>query len=264
MKSTTMAKGPDPDWTKLNAYVDGELDRMEAAAVAGAAAEDAGIAAQIATLAKLKASVTSAIHIGEIPPFPATARRSPSALMRIAACAATMAILIAGLVFWRSPNPEPWLSGAVAAHQAWRAATAADASTEQVLLRIDATMPAHSLDLSAADLTLIHAATGPQVGGTATAFLGYRGPHGCRVGLWIGPPQANVSETPGSFDSAGALVRAWRDNRTGYALVSQGIDPARLDRLADAVARLTDPRHSLDSIRLALQEASRAGRPCRI
>lgn len=44
-------------WVILNAYVDGELDRVMSAKVAAAVAQDATIAARVATLSKLKASV---------------------------------------------------------------------------------------------------------------------------------------------------------------------------------------------------------------
>lgn len=45
------------DWGKLNAYVDGELDATGSADVAAAIAQHPVLAAQVATLAKLKAAL---------------------------------------------------------------------------------------------------------------------------------------------------------------------------------------------------------------
>ena len=46
-----------PDWRDLNAYADGELLPSDAAGVARAVAEDPALADQVATLARLKATV---------------------------------------------------------------------------------------------------------------------------------------------------------------------------------------------------------------
>jgi anti-sigma factor RsiW len=46
-----------PNWCDLNAYADGELLPTEAAGVARAVAEDPALADQVATLARLKATV---------------------------------------------------------------------------------------------------------------------------------------------------------------------------------------------------------------
>jgi hypothetical protein len=53
---------------------------------------------------------------------------------------------------------------------------------------------------------------------------------------------------------------AWRDQVTGYALLSKAMDPANLDRLAEAVVRLTDPSLIVyDGIRAALRDVTRVG-----
>jgi hypothetical protein len=126
-------------------------------------------------------------------------------------------------------------------------------------------MAARALDLSDADLKLVYAATLPPVAGSEAMFLGYRGPHGCLVGLWIGAPQNSIGSAPETFDTGDIRVRAWHDHVTGYALLSKGMDPARIDRLAEAVTRLTDPRQIVDdSIRTALRDVTRTGAACRV
>ena len=90
------------DWTKLNAYVDGELDAEGAAEVASAIARDPELAARVATLSKLKA--TAAAIPGEaVSPPPAflnamRTRRAP--LVRRAAVAASMLLMLAVAGIW--------------------------------------------------------------------------------------------------------------------------------------------------------------------
>jgi len=49
---------------------------------------------------------------------------------------------------------------------------------------------------------------------------------------------------------------------TAYALLSKGMDPARIDRLAEAVV-LTDPGQVVDDgIRFALRDVTRVGIAC--
>jgi len=49
---------------------------------------------------------------------------------------------------------------------------------------------------------------------------------------------------------------------TAYALLSKGMDPARIDRLAEAVV-LTDPGQVVDDgIRFALRDVTRVGMAC--
>lgn len=60
-------------------------------------------------------------------------------------------------------------------------------------------------------------------------------------------------------------MRAWRDRVAGYALIAKGMDPTRIDRLAEAVARLVDPGQIVDDgIRTALRNVTRTGTACRV
>jgi anti-sigma factor RsiW len=71
-----------PNWCDLNAYADGELLPTEAAGVARAVAEDPALADQVATLARLKATVRDRPSLpGSAGPHrrPKTERRSRSA-----------------------------------------------------------------------------------------------------------------------------------------------------------------------------------------
>ena len=64
-------------------------------------------------------------------------------------------------------------------------------------------------------------------------------------------------------DAGDIRVRAWRDQVTGYARLSKGMDPANIDRLAEAVVRLADPSQIVDDgIRTALRDVIRVGSAC--
>lgn len=260
------------NWNVLNAYVDGLLDRDMSANVAAAAASDPDLAARIATLSKLKASTPKRACIPEddVPPFPEFSGKESFTRRRMAGLAAAVLVVLAigaaaGLWPQNAPRDGDWLRDAVAAQKQWLASTSSYNGDDASLLRVDAAKAARPLDLSDADLKLIYVATSKPAGSAETMFLGYRGPHGCMVGLWIGHPQANIETLPRKLDTGSILVRAWKDQNTGYALLSKGMDPARLDRLADAVSRLTDPRHTVDDeIHTALRDVKRTGAACRV
>ena len=257
-------------WEILNAYVDGELDRAASARVAGAAAQDATLAARIATLAKLKAcTVDPRVSSVQIPPPPAFSKKHPRRLWRPAAIAAGVALVLA-LGFLTSgrvvrTTDDAWLTSALAIQRQWIASVSQDSHPDRSVVTIGAATAARAIDLSDADLKLVYATRMPPIEGTEAVFLGYRGSHGCMVGLWIGAPQNAVGPMPQTFDFENIRVRAWRDNTAGYALLSKGMVPARIDRLAEAVMRITDPQQiGDDSIRTALREVKRTGASCRV
>lgn len=260
------------NWNVLNAYVDGLLDRDMSANVAAAAATDPDLAARIATLSKLKANTPRPAHISDesVPPFPEFSGDAVLTRRRLAGLAAAIFVafaIAAAAGSWphNAPRGGDWIRDAVAAQKRWLASASSHNGDDVSLVRVDAAKATKPLDLSDADLKLIYVATAKSPGSAETMFLGYRGPHGCMVGLWIGPPQTNIETSPRKFDSGSILVRAWKDQTTGYALLSKGMDPARLDLLADAVSRLADPRHTVDEeIHTALRDVKRTGAACRV
>lgn len=257
-------------WDVLNAYVDGELDRAMSARVAAAAADDATLAARISTLSKLKASTPGpGILAHQIPPLPTAAKRRHVASWRTYAIAAGLTLILAGALLTqgrRTPNADAmWLTGALTAQRQWIDSASKHISRDRPIVTIGAATAARALDLSDADLKLVYAATMPPVAGSEAMFLGYRGPHGCMVGLWIGAPQNGIGSTLKILDAGDIRVRAWHDQVTGYALLAKGMDPARIDRLAEAVARLTDPKQIVDDgVRTALRDVTRTGKACRV
>lgn len=256
-------------WEILNAYIDGELDRATSAQVAAVAAQDATLAARIATLSKLKAcTIGPSVASVQIPALPAPIKERRHRLRFSAAIAAGVTITLAlGIWTFRSPvrtADDLWLRSALAAQRQWTGSAPQNSRGDRSLVTLGAATAARVIDLSDADLKLVYAATMPPFAGKEVVFLGYRGSHGCTVGLWIGAPQDAVGSTPQPLDAGDIRVRAWRDQDAGYALLSKGMDAGRIDRLADAVKRLADSKTGDDSIRTALQEVSRTGAPCHV
>ncbi len=257
-------------WGILNAYVDGELDLITSAQVAAAAAQDARLAARIATLSKLKASTIALENpVSQVPPLPYGFRQHRRASWRVYGIAAGLALFIAiGLLAWLylgSRADHDWLDAALTAQRHWiESASKHDVGGTPIVI-IGVTRAARPLDLSDAELKLVYVAAAPPLAGSEPMLIGYRGPHGCMVGLWIGLPQAGVGPVPQQFDTGEIRVRAWRDQSTGYALMSKGMNPARIDRLAEAVARLADPKQLIDdSVRFALRDVTKTGAACTV
>lgn len=258
------------NWDILNAYVDGELDRVMSAKVAAAVAQDATLAARVATLSKLKATVhPPEFPASQLPPLLIGLRGRRFASWRIYAAAASLiVVLAAGLLIHSHPASnvaQTWLDGALAAQQQWLASASRNSPDDRTIVTIDAAAAARPLDLSDAQLKLVYVAQALSSIGGETTFLGYRGPHGCMVGFWIGSPQAGLGSAPKALDAGDFRVRAWRDQVAGYALIAKGMDPTRIDHLAEAVARLVDPGQVVDDgIRTALRDVTRTGAACRV
>lgn len=265
-----MVHDTEMTWEILNAYVDGELDPVMSARVAAAAAQDAALAARIATLSKLKASAARLDIPGSgIPPLPISSKRGRHGPWRTYAIAAGLAmVLAAGLLVQSRLAPKAartWLDVALVAQQQWLDIASRNSSDDRSPVKIGAATATRPLDLSDAELKLVYAAPMSPLMGSDATFLGYRGPHGCMVGLWIGSPQAGLGAIPKPLDVKDVRVRAWGDQTAGYALIAKGMDPARIDRLADAVARLVDPGQIVDEgVRTALRDVARTGNACRV
>lgn len=253
-------------WETLNAYVDGELDASAAANVASAIASDRSLADRVATLARLKASVACRSNEAmETPPLPTT--REKARRLSYAAAAAVLLLVGAGLVgsqlLQRSAAPAG-LEDALLAQRQWIASAARISADESHQMILAASLANRPLDLTAAELQIVYAVPAGASSGRGN-FLGYRGPHGCMVGFWMGAPSDRFPANPIAFDNREIEVRAWRRGDNGYAILSSGMDPARLDRLAEIVAGITDPgRPPDDNIRVALRDASRIGAACRV
>lgn len=253
-------------WDLLNAYVDGELEPGQAAEVAAAIAADRETAAKVATLTQLRATMRALPPQEEAPAFalpqsPSPIRPRPRPWLQVAA-----ALLIAcGLgVAWfglyrTGPTVSP-LTAAVAAHRLWLSQVPAG-QTQRLGVELAGADVDALPDLSLASLRLVHLSLDPAVRRGGGVLAGYVGPNGCRVGLWIAPIDDSLPARPAVQDREGFAIRAWHGHHASYALIGQGIDPARLDGIAALVARLTEDERSIPREQIAALAEARSLRP---
>lgn len=253
-------------WEQLGAYIDRELAPAEAAEVAAAIARDPDLAARVATLSRLKAGVINVDpQSGAMPPpFPALRPRPSAWPAAVAACAVFALVGLAALWQWLpATGPErAWLEDAAAEYQSWVADSAAEPGDARIRIGLQAHETEQVPDLSAAKLSLVHVSLAPGGAGSGL-FLGYQGIHGCRLGLWIGATEATLAEQPTRVAPGDLEGYVWRVGETSYALLARGMDPARLQMLAEAVSRITHQQQRLDeSGRIALRATTGIGAPC--
>ncbi|MFN4278516.1 MAG: hypothetical protein ACK4FJ_19645 [Ferrovibrio sp.] len=263
-----------PSWDMLNAYVDGELDAASAARVAAAVAGDPDLAAQVATLTRLKASAANAMP-ADMPdmsppvlPQPRY-RRRPLASLVLAAASLLLALGLGAAtlvsVWPAKDNTSTALLAAAGLHRAWingpsGAVGPSPATTPLALTEIP--------DLSAAGLTLSHVVPAAvpgerRMGQGGGILVGFRGPRGCRVSLWIGQAFPDFTAEPARQQIDGLSAFVWRVEHKGYALMTRDMDAQRFVILASAVARITRERFQVDTLtRMALQQSADPALPC--
>lgn len=263
-----------PSWDMLNAYVDGELDAASAAQVAAAVAGDPDLAAQVATLTRLKASTANAMpaDMSDMSP-PAMPqpryRRRPLASLALAAASLLLALGLGAATLisvWPARDNTPTaLLAAAGLHRAWindpsGAVGPSPATTPLALTEIP--------DLSAAGLTLSHVVPAAvpgerRMGQGGGILVGFRGPRGCRVSLWIGEALPDFTAEPAQQRVDGLSAFVWRVEHKGYALMTRDMDAQRFVTLASAVARITRERFQVDTLtRMALQQSADPALPC--
>ncbi len=237
---------PAPDWTTLNAYVDGELDATAAAEVADAAGRDTGTADQIAALYMLKG-----VGHGAAPEAPADLKSlvpKRRVLWPAAMAACVAAVMLIGTALWvmlpsaRAPAlPKDMLARARTLHAEWLAADAhgtANAPPAVLLTALTAfgevpVVP--DLRSTELEIDLVTVAQGPD---GRMLQVGYRGNHGCHLSLFAfldkRMPKAVVRVDAGKERAYG-----WRVGELGYLLFAVGMDRNRLALIADKVEQAT-------------------------
>ena len=270
-----------PSWRDLNAYADGELAPAEAAGVARAVAESPALADQVATLARLKATVQEQAQaplpdeLAGIDETAAASRNKPSksarrpwALLGGVAAAVAIVVLAAALLIptGRNTSGPAWRDLAVRLHQSWSDA-APDAAGEP---RADALLAGLSQlgkaaqipDLSGARLTVGHLESINSDYGDGL-HVGYRGTRGCRVSLIILPASLSLSEAPLALAGEGGQQHAWRVGGLGYALLASGMDPRHYAVVLKTVHEASRKFAPLGpETRTALAESRARSRPC--
>lgn len=241
----------------LNAYVDGELSRDEAARVARAAARDPEIAARIATLRELKAAVPGLVEErGVVLP---SRSAMPAGRAALVIAASMVLLLCAGLLhlfLQAEPESARWARLLQSHHEAW--AFARNSADNQVL---PASGPARllPLDLESARLTFVGYQAIP-FSGEKIIRTGYEGTRGCRVSLYVFPAGIDLAD---NVFSGGLLVKRWDVQDYGFALMADGMARTRFDGLARAVEKALRAGSQPDpGTRQRLAQARRKSPPC--
>lgn len=241
----------------LNAYVDGELSRSEAAGVARAAARSPVLASHIATLREMKAAIT------DIAPERAIAlpgmRLGRGRAIGFAAAAAIAFCLFAGLIHAfgpGGPSSETVASLLQSRHDAWSFDQVGNAQSPVAAGLARKGWPP---DLSSARLSFagFEAMT---LSGTDVLWLGYEGTRGCKLSLYV--LEATLLPQTGAFSSS-LHVRSWTIGERGFVLMADGMPRQRFDGIAAAMENSLRAGQPFDApTRQRLARARRVSPPC--
>jgi len=249
--------GQKPDFATLNAYVDGELEPPAAAAVARAAADDAGVAAEVAKLHAMKATLRDAFDsstvIAVYPP-----RSALGHLPRLAMGAGlAVAIVAAGLWFGvhrfdHQATSANVFAAALMRHDTW---LSEPVTMEPIPVAAGFVLP----DLALSGLRLESLDRNVNLDGVAATRIGYVGHKGCHLSLFVvNASKAIDTRAVGANDLLHA--DSWAIGDTAYLAIARHMDPVRFATVSHALRLATENGVPLDArIRTAL---ARAHQPC--
>lgn len=244
--------GRSPDWSTLNAYVDGQLDPRAAAAVADSAGRDPAVAEDIATLYRLKGTAQDVFPAPPpdfSPEVPPVRRRLPVVWIAVASLAAAAVVAIALFLPKVSPSvlPADALSTARDLHADWLVAEPGDAEEASLTLmealghfRQVPVIP----DLESARLTITRVRLS-EPAGKPVLQVGYRGVHDCHLSLFVFT-SAGMPETMVRVDVGPERAYGWRVSDLDYLLFARGMDKRMLDLIAHKVEEETRTRTPFD------------------
>ena len=250
------------EWAKLNGYVDGELDTASAAEVAAAIASNSKLAQQAAALHHMKAVLSELQPAERAPQLPRELlQRTSFSRFSWAAAAAIVMMIVGGVIaltkLTTSDGIAPFDQAFQAQEQWLSNGIIAGASARS----LDATIVA---DLADAGLNAVYTSAGVTAN-HAPHLIGFEGPHGCKLGLWIAQPTDSlpmglIKPLPPKADIRAA---AWRSADASYVLLAKGMDAERFDRYVRAISTLIlrDPT-AREHDRIAVRSASQTGTPC--
>ncbi len=261
-----------PDFETLNAYVDGELDVAQSAAVARAIAADRELARQASNLSKLRSSIVECMEIPEIAmPKSGKARKRSSGSRLAVMVAAGLAFLIlasGSLIKYQMERSmqAQWFSPAWNIHTAWVLPVAGfDVETLSPKLERAAGVLSHAYipDLSSAKLYLAYTSDQYAIGGQAALLVGYAGTRGCKVSLLMVPTSVSLSEELTYFERSAKTAYGWQAGELDYILMAEGMDTKRFKTVAEAIYKASFERLPVDNkTRMALVESRNTSLPC--
>lgn len=250
---------------KLNAYVDGELDSIEAAEVARAVADDIHLANQVSALSRLRSAIAEGI---ETPPQKMPKKKEPGRYRAVLAASITFLMFVAGSVFMSTLDRdfrEGWLPHAWQIHGNWSLQqAAAETPMDPVLARYgDAVPGAYVPDLSASKLSVALTAVHEFSGNRSALLVGYRGTRGCKISLITFTRPLSLDKSLRYYRQGTNEAYAWKAGKLGYVILSDGMDPRRFKILAESVRQSSRLHLPFDKkTYLALQKSREESAPC--
>ena len=268
-----------PDTESLSAYVDGELDKDDAADVARTIANDPVIARKVATLTGLRSALSECIDVPDLRiediAMAADAGISKSGSrhgyrkwLSIAACLAGLLIIGTSLHHdWNKQSvPKVWFAPILAAHDLW---SLQDAGTETTsfqpvdYLSSELTRLIYLPDLTSAKLQIVYVNSRHRVDGVEFFVAGYAGTRGCKITLVAQSARGLLDETMHSIGNPDLRAVAWNAGLLDYVLMSQGMDDNRFELIAASVRQSSLNHQSIGSnTRVALSMSRNKSTPC--
>jgi len=260
-----------PTEQDLNAYIDGELSPEDNARVARAIAQDKSIAAEVASLTRVKSALSA---LGDDLPRSVTLP-DPHRAVRWLGIAAALGILAAvGIVSLMTlatlgREDDGWYRQAMAEHSKWaREAASPEAREVDANLFLASVeqfgLPVQTPDLTSAGLRLTYLRYFTQTETLAGGLhLGYTGQHGCKLTLWTSPAPSGLGTA--LIESRFNNLRGfrWRAGETAYALFATGMAEQRFTVIAQKAHQATLHHQGFDEkTRVALMNASSSAPPC--
>lgn len=253
----------------LNAYVDGALNRSEAAHVAGCAATNPRIANRIAVLHQIKAGVAGiaddvVVIDTPMPLPPAPYRRHLQAALVTLAFMATVTLSLSSFAPAERPatiateNPvivstDIMLERFVGQHDAWIGLAEQAVTTRSFGFWLEDLMAATGLSLVYHDMLSMD-------GVDQAEQFSFVGPNGCRLSLFHVASSSETAEGLNIMIDGGLLTSRWADAGRSYALVARNMDHSRFATIASVVHDASRDRGSVDA--QALASLQQARQPC--
>lgn len=249
--------GERPDFATLNAYVDGELEPPAAAGVASAAAEDAGVAAELAKLHAMKATLTDAFDTSTV--ITVTPPRSALGHLPRIAMAACLAIVIVAAGLWfglprfgHQGVSADVFAAALVRHDKW---LNEPVRVEPIPVAAGFMLP----DLTLSGLRVESVDRNLSLDGVATTRIGYVGHEGCHLSLFV-LHTGQVVDTRETASNDLLHADSWVTNGISYLAIARRMDPVRFATVSHALRLATENDVPLDArVRTAL---AKAHQPC--
>ena len=268
-----------PDLDTLNAYVDGELSKDDAADVARAVACDPTVARKVATLANLRSTLSDALDVPEltIDELVSGGSKDVSAQsgkpghatwVAVAACLAGLAIT--GIFLHKDGNMRPdlyvWTTPVLEAHELWQVP---DTDGDMALLQPVSFLSKELVklvyvpDLTSARLRLTYVNPDYHIDGTDYFVAGYTGTRGCKITLVAQFAQGNLDAGIHGIKNSKLRAFAWNAGPLDYVLMSQGMDIDRFELIAETVRESSLSHHPVSpQMRVALGISRELSAPC--